>query len=739
MMSLKRWIAVTMAALLLLYSVPVYAGTLIGYVTIDGVQRGIMKDGDWWYYDHGGGITLYHYSGSAKDIVLPDYFDGVPVTAATTWAIPSGVTSLRVPGTFGTLPDRLLYSRSALHTVVLEEGVQKIGASAFYFNTALTSLTLPSTLKEIGADAFHSCGALTSVTIHSTAQLTIGNSAFRECDALKTAVLDGVAVIGENAFYSCDVLSSVTCSNVLRTISASAFFRCSALTGINLGSGLQSIGPQAFYGSGLTALSLPASLLVLGEQSLDSAQLPEVDLPDTLSSMTLPIVNRNTVMVVGSGTAALAAIQSAGYSNYRLRGQPFVPGSGAQAVTVSEKVADIIAQVIRDGMSDYQKALALHDYLTENAQYDVSRSLSCTYDADGVLLHGAGVCQSYAEAYALLLNKVGIPNTFEYGEDHIWNMVCLDGEWLHVDVTWDDPLSARQGSSMEGNACSGRESHIYFGLNTESLESVEGHECYNRPHVSDGYKNSYAYRSGALNSHIDSLVGTISSNLQQGRLSFSFQPSTFGGNTQRNNYGVTERMSLAAVRDREFTVNGNPCDISLSYNVSANLLTVTASVRKEAVDLGVLTVSAGDSFLLTVDGAAWRSDAPETAEVTSEGRVTPVAEEGTAVLTGETATGIYTLTLEIRPMSTLSVRAREVEEANWGGSPAARVFLSAEVKSVGKDCFTDMPNLKVIYISGSTVIGEGCFRNCPNAVIFTPSGSPAALYAETNGIPWYPV
>ena len=22
---------------------------------------------------------------------------------------------------------------------------------------------------------------------------------------------------------------------------------------------------------------------------------------------------------------------------------------------------------------------------------------------------------------------------------HQWNMVCIDGTWYHVDVTWDDP------------------------------------------------------------------------------------------------------------------------------------------------------------------------------------------------------------------------------------------------------------------------------------------------------------
>ena len=54
------------------------------------------------------------------------------------------------------------------------------------------------------------------------------------------------------------------------------------------------------------------------------------------------------------------------------------------------------------------------------------------------------VCQGYAETMKLFLDALGIENKLVYGTgggiSHVWNLLCLDGDWYHMDVTWDDPL-----------------------------------------------------------------------------------------------------------------------------------------------------------------------------------------------------------------------------------------------------------------------------------------------------------
>ena len=129
----------------------------------------------------------------------------------------------------------------------------------------------------------------------------------------------------------------------------------------------------------------------------------------------------------------------------------------ADVDTVEEKV-DWIAQKCREtGLTeDWDIALWLHDWLIYNANYDYTFTY---YFPEGVLLEGTGVCMSYALAYCLLLDEFSIENQFLSADemDHAWNLVKIDGEWCHVDCTWDDP--------NEG----GHERHTYFGMTDKMI------------------------------------------------------------------------------------------------------------------------------------------------------------------------------------------------------------------------------------------------------------------------------
>ncbi len=115
--------------------------------------------------------------------------------------------------------------------------------------------------------------------------------------------------------------------------------------------------------------------------------------------------------------------------------------SDVQTTTVAGKVKWIVQNYTNSGMDDTEKARALHNWLIANAEYDYRSSPY--FHADGVLLYGKGVCQSYAQAYVLLCTEAGIPCLYVTGTagggPHGWNVVFIDGTWWHVDCTWDDP------------------------------------------------------------------------------------------------------------------------------------------------------------------------------------------------------------------------------------------------------------------------------------------------------------
>ncbi len=152
-------------------------------------------------------------------------------------------------------------------------------------------------------------------------------------------------------------------------------------------------------------------------------------------------------------------------SNDSARTTYYLPNDAPE---VMEKVQEI-AQECRDaGIEDeWDIALWLHDWLIYNANYDLTYSI---YHAYGVLLEGTGVCQSYAEAYQLLLNEFGIENMLVTSMEmnHAWNMVKINGVWCHVDCTWDDPISYDEnGNEVAG----GYERQFYFGLSDAEMNT----------------------------------------------------------------------------------------------------------------------------------------------------------------------------------------------------------------------------------------------------------------------------
>ena len=108
---------------------------------------------------------------------------------------------------------------------------------------------------------------------------------------------------------------------------------------------------------------------------------------------------------------------------------------------------------VDESMSDMDKMIAIHDHIVLNAEYDIetyeaqNNNHPTSFSAYGVLVENYGVCQSYTLAYSLLLKKVGIEVSTVRSRSlsHIWNLVKIDNEWYHIDVTWDDPTHDKKG------------------------------------------------------------------------------------------------------------------------------------------------------------------------------------------------------------------------------------------------------------------------------------------------------
>lgn len=115
----------------------------------------------------------------------------------------------------------------------------------------------------------------------------------------------------------------------------------------------------------------------------------------------------------------------------------------AQNAIVQGKVKQIV-DAMPAGLTDVEKVKYVNDYLVMHTKY-VLDSKESPYTPYSILMNGEGVCEGYALAALLMLEEIGMDVKYVTGEAvpgglHAWNLVKVEGEWYHLDVTWNDPL-----------------------------------------------------------------------------------------------------------------------------------------------------------------------------------------------------------------------------------------------------------------------------------------------------------
>ena len=194
------------------------------------------------------------------------------------------------------------------------------------------------------------------------------------------------------------------------------------------------------------------------EIELEAMDLPAADVMDVTdkfsnyfeafqSTQTPPGVR----VELKSGLQALLAIE---------KGE--VDALDADVRQVAEQAQAAVAVLIRPGMSDWEKELAIHDYIVEHCDYLNESPEVQTADARGFFLHGKCQCAGYVDTFRLLGRLAGLEIENLGGQTtrdeagskgHAWNLIRLDGQWYFVDLTWDDMIEAE--STLE---------HTFFNL-----------------------------------------------------------------------------------------------------------------------------------------------------------------------------------------------------------------------------------------------------------------------------------
>lgn len=118
----------------------------------------------------------------------------------------------------------------------------------------------------------------------------------------------------------------------------------------------------------------------------------------------------------------------------------------AQEKIVDEKIEAILSNVPLQTMTDFEKVQFANDYIVKNTMYSEQAETN-VHSAYAVAVEGKAVCQGYALFMTKLLRSMDIEVLYVVGEvntgGHAWNLVEVDGQWYHVDTTWNDPVPDR--------------------------------------------------------------------------------------------------------------------------------------------------------------------------------------------------------------------------------------------------------------------------------------------------------
>lgn len=115
--------------------------------------------------------------------------------------------------------------------------------------------------------------------------------------------------------------------------------------------------------------------------------------------------------------------------------------------------------------SEFEREKYINDYIISNCTYDEEAAKNNYQsgnagNAYGVLVEKKAVCEGYARAFQLLCNEMGIQCVSITGMadeiGHEWNCAYIEGDWYHIDVTWNDT-----GSDVD--------KYAYFNLTDEQM------------------------------------------------------------------------------------------------------------------------------------------------------------------------------------------------------------------------------------------------------------------------------
>lgn len=137
-----------------------------------------------------------------------------------------------------------------------------------------------------------------------------------------------------------------------------------------------------------------------------------------------------------------------------------INNSGTESSSADSAVTDLALLLTENLGSDYEKMVAIYDWVTENMAYDLDKAKDVNAYGSGaeyLLENKRCVCHDYAELTMALLNAVGIEASYIKGEVnvspgktelHAWNNAVIGEQRYALDTTWGAGFILEEGTGF---------------------------------------------------------------------------------------------------------------------------------------------------------------------------------------------------------------------------------------------------------------------------------------------------
>ena len=204
-----------------------------------------------------GGYTITGYKGPENAFIyIPEEIGGTPVSEIGEEAfVDASITGVHIPGTIKTVGVKAFWGCNQMKSVILEEGVEKIGFFAFGHCTALESLNIPASITNVNSIIPY-CPSLTELMIsEQLIDLKVENGLLILNDSIIVGVMGkpdsisiptGIEQLDRAAFWNQDNLTNVIIPEGVKEIEGECFRACDNLESVILPASVELIEDNAF-------------------------------------------------------------------------------------------------------------------------------------------------------------------------------------------------------------------------------------------------------------------------------------------------------------------------------------------------------------------------------------------------------------------------------------------------------------------------------------------------------------